>query len=80
MTEYTFARHVWIVGLTNLNERRGCRMNKEAAALGAKKGHVIGSHMSKNGCELMLFKHPDFAKSLENIRQRVSVPDKEVKT
>jgi len=37
MTEYTFTRHVWIVGLTNLNERRGCRMSKEAAVLGAKR-------------------------------------------
>ncbi len=55
-------------------------MSKEAAALGAKKGHVIGFHMSKSNSELMLFKHPDFAKSLENIRQRVSVPNKEVKT
>ncbi len=38
MPEYTFAQYiVWIVGLTNLNERWGCRMSKEAAALGAKK-------------------------------------------
>lgn len=55
-------------------------MGKEAAALGAKKGHAIGFHMSKNGCELMLFKHPAFARSLEGISQRVPVPDKEVKT
>jgi len=57
------------------------RTGKESAALGAeKRGHAIGFHMAKNNGELMLFKHPNFAKSLEGITQRVPVPDKEVKS
>jgi hypothetical protein len=68
------------VGSTNLSERQEIQDGQRSYALGAKKGHATGFHMSKNNGELMLFKHPAFARSLEGIRQRVPVPDKEVKT
>jgi hypothetical protein len=68
------------VGLTNLSERQEIQDGQRSYALGAKKRHATGFHISENGCELMLFEHPAFARSPENIRQRVPVPDKEVKT
>ena len=46
-------------------------MGKKVTVLGAgNAGHAIAFDMTLNhGCEVMLFEHPDFAKSLEGIRQ-----------
>jgi len=46
-------------------------MAKKVTILGAGNGgHALGFHLSLNGCEVMMFEHPGFAKNLEGIRER----------
>jgi opine dehydrogenase len=46
-------------------------MARKVTILGAGNGgHALSFHLSKKGHQVMLYEHPDFAKSLEGIRER----------
>ena len=58
-------------------------MSKKVGGKGKRKGETtirFGYCMRKNSCDKSVFENPDFAVSMDDMKQTVTIPDEEVKS